>query len=640
MSSLSPKYAEFLHPGEILPGGWLKRQLEIQAEGLSGHLEDFWVELKDSAWIGGKGEGWERGPYWLDGVVPLAYLLNNSHLIGRVKLWVNYIIDHQHEDGWLGPIVDDQIGKAYDPWPVFVVLKALTQYRDITGDTRVEAAMSRFFTKLQHVLNETPLEDWGRFRWGELLVSIYWLYEKTGEESLLDLARTAHAQKFNWQGHFGEFPFRDKLYRGKRNDSDDRTSMSSHVVNNAMAVKYPALWARMSGDGMDTECSRRIVEILDRFHGQATGMFSGDEHLAGRSPSQGTELCAVVEYMYSMEWLMSLTGRMEYADRLESVAFNALPATFKPDMWAHQYDQQCNQAVCRYSEENIYTTNDADSNLYGLDPNCGCCTANMHQAWPKFASSLWMMHGDGLQAFSYAPCTVNTSYRGVKVNVAVETEYPFSNIVRIKVNAARETSMKLRLRQPGWARHLEIRCADSSFQREREGHCYAISADWSKGINFDIEFPMEARWESRYNEAITLKRGPLIYALAIEEQWTESKTGKPQAEPPHGEWEVYPRSPWNVALKQQEARKLMFEHHEISETPYSRENPPVTTIAPARLVPGWTLEKNAAAPPPPSPLCADDLSKEETTATLIPYGCTNLRITEFPWYNDTMTKHI
>jgi len=57
--------------GSIKPRGWLKRQLEIQANGLSGHLDEFWPDLKDSGWIGGTGESWERAPYFLDGLVPL-----------------------------------------------------------------------------------------------------------------------------------------------------------------------------------------------------------------------------------------------------------------------------------------------------------------------------------------------------------------------------------------------------------------------------------------------------------------------------------------------------------------------------------------------------------------------------------------
>ena len=65
---------------QIKPEGWLLRQLEIQAEGLSGHLDLVWPDIRESKWIGGDKEGWEHVPYWLDGFIPLAYLLDDEDL--------------------------------------------------------------------------------------------------------------------------------------------------------------------------------------------------------------------------------------------------------------------------------------------------------------------------------------------------------------------------------------------------------------------------------------------------------------------------------------------------------------------------------------------------------------------------------
>ena len=70
---------------EVFPEGWVKRQLRIQAEGLAGNLDNMWPDVKDSAWIGGDKEGWERVPYWLDGFVPLAFLLRDEKMISRAK---------------------------------------------------------------------------------------------------------------------------------------------------------------------------------------------------------------------------------------------------------------------------------------------------------------------------------------------------------------------------------------------------------------------------------------------------------------------------------------------------------------------------------------------------------------------------
>ncbi|MFP4442332.1 MAG: beta-L-arabinofuranosidase domain-containing protein, partial [Spirochaetia bacterium] len=349
------------------PAGWTRRQLEIQAAGLSGHLDEFWPDIKDSGWIGGNAEGWERAPYWLDGLVPLAYLLADSRLIRKVTRWMDYILEHQHQDGWLGPSYDgSEYRKAYDPWPQFIILKVLSQYREVSGDNRVIPAMVRNIRKIISVMKEKPLESWAKYRWAELLVTIRWLDGRPGvpADFLREAAETARAQGFDWPGLFRDFPYTRRTPEGK-------TSMETHVVNNAMALKGPALDYLYSGDIRDAENSLMMMEVLDNHHGQITGMFTGDEHLAGKNPSQGTELCAVTEYLFSLEILLQILGSSGLGDRLEQIAFNALPAAFRDDMNSHQYDQQVNQVICTVSENKIYTTNSGDANIFGLEPNYG-----------------------------------------------------------------------------------------------------------------------------------------------------------------------------------------------------------------------------------------------------------------------------
>ena len=129
------KYS-FYTSKEIKPSGWLKRQLEIQAEGLSGNLDKIWRDVRDSAWIGKDAEGWERVPYWLDGFIPLAYLLENEDMIARAKKYIDAILSYQRPSGWICPCPDEKI-PTYDTWAVQLISKVFVVYYDCSGDKRI-----------------------------------------------------------------------------------------------------------------------------------------------------------------------------------------------------------------------------------------------------------------------------------------------------------------------------------------------------------------------------------------------------------------------------------------------------------------------------------------------------------------------
>jgi DUF1680 family protein len=624
-TKLTPKAFTELPLGQIRPTGWLRRQLRIQADGLGGHLDMFWPSVgPESGWLGGPGESWERGPYFVDGLLPLAWQLDDEDLKAKAVRFVEWTLTHQAPSGMIGPAAND------DWWPRMVMCKVLAQYHDATGDPRVIAVLTRYFHYQLAELPKRPLRDWGKFRWQDELLIVEWLYDRTGNDSLLRLARLLQRQGYDWIQAFANFRHTGVTSRAEvkaATESGDRSkAMETHGVNNGQALKTAAVRYRLYGE-QATELThfKRQMAALDRFHGMPNGMFSCDEHLAGLDPSHGTETCTVVETLYSLEVALATFGEASIGDRIEKIALNALPGTFDDDMWSHQYDQQSNQILVGLNSK-PWTTNGPESNLYGLEPNFGCCTANFHQGWPKFTSSLWMSSPDGgLVACLYAPCEVGTIIAGQKISLRVETDYPFRQDVRIVLAPKTSLRFPLRLRIPAWARGAAIRINGELQTLDASPETFAlIDRLWSPGDVVDIHLPMVPAVSRWFNHSLALMRGPLVFSLDPGQSWVKLRDRGLTAD-----WQVYPLKPWNYALlvDERSAAQVEVVEDKVGEKPFAAVSAPVKLRLKARRIDTWRSEDGVVAPIPNG---VQTSQLPEETLELIPYAAAKLRITAFP----------
>lgn len=619
--------------GQIEPEGWLRDIQQRMAAGMTGHLDELYGQVVGprNGWLGGDGDGWERGPYWIDGLLPLAYQLDDERLKAKVQPWVEWTLQNQREDGYLGPIPFDepppkepglQKVPRRDWWPKMVMLKILKNYYTATGDERVIEALDRYFRYQLRELPSQPLDHWSNWakkRGGDNLLIVLWLYNQTGEEYLLDLARLLHEQTY---------PHTDQ-FLGPNSPLARRRGM--HCVNIAQGMKHPVVMYQMDGNQRHLQAVDQGFADLQQHFGLPTGLYGADEPLNSKEPTTGSEFCTAVEMMFSLEKMFEITGRIDYADRLEQIAFNVVPTQATDDFLGKQYYSLVNQPILAHRESRAHLTDHGgEDHLFGVLTGYPCCTTNLHQGWPKFTQHLWMASpGGGLAAVAYAPCRVTARVAGGQhVTISERGNYPFGDTVTLEMSTDQPVAFPLQLRIPQWCERAEIHINGVPHDEYAGGQMATIKQRWKDGDVVTLGMPMTVKTSRWYGDAVSFHRGPLLYALRIGERWKQVGDQRDG-----GYREVHPTDPWQYGVLEEDLQQLN-EHFQVSEVEEIPANPWTLDTAPVRiegrgvLIDHWKLHNQTATPTPRSPVLM--LDPQPAPITLIPYGSTTLRIAEFP----------
>ena len=200
--------------GTLKPEGWVADQMNLMAAGLAGHQFDFYQIVRESPWLGGRSEysGLNEGlPYWLNGLVPLAYGLDDTRLKAQIHQATDYILTHQQSDGWLGP--ETEIWSR-DIWGHFPLFLGFCQLADTNTElsSKVIVAMYKFIDLMHDMLldNIGFNEIWGRVRYPDMLICLQWLYEHHPRKNQHDLLETMHllkARGLSWAEYYDERRF-------------------------------------------------------------------------------------------------------------------------------------------------------------------------------------------------------------------------------------------------------------------------------------------------------------------------------------------------------------------------------------------------------------------------------------------------
>jgi hypothetical protein len=642
---LEPSRFIALPIGAVQPRGWLLEMLKRQRDGLCGNLGEIsvWLQKDGNAWLSADGKGrygWEELPYWLRGYIQLAYIFNDPKMIAESQVWIEGALHSQRPDGDFGPDQKFDDDGSRDFWANMLMMYCLETYYEHSHDQRVIDLMTRYFQYQLTVPDDKFLTHyWQKMRGGDNLYSVYWLYNHTGDPSLLQLADKIHRCTANWELS-GDLP-------------------NWHNVNIAEGFREPATHFLQSHDESELQATYADFSEVRKRYGQVPGgMFGGDENCrAGYSdPRQAVETCGMVEQMLSDELLMQISGDPFWADNCEDVAFNTYPAALTPDLRALRYLTAPNMVVSDSRDHSPGIQNGGPFLM--MNPfSSRCCQHNHSMGWPYFDKHLWLATPDnGLCAAIYSASEVTAQAGdGTAVQFTEDTHYPFDAKIHFTFHAGKPVSFPLYLRIPGWCdgatvavngRKLKVAPAAGKYVR--------VERTWAEGDTVVLNLPMHLSvqtWAANH-DSTSVNYGPLTFSLKIGERYVQQdstrtamgdsawqKTADPSQWPA---FEIFPTTPWNYGLildATDPAKSFV-----IQERPWPADNYPFTLgsvplqlVAAAKRIPQWTLDRyGLCATLQPSPVQS---SEPQQLVSLIPMGAARLRITAFPTIGDATTAH-
>lgn len=226
-------------------------------------------------------------------------MLDDPRIIANTKRWVEGIIANQKPDGFFGPErLRPRPDSDADIWPHLVAADVVHSYYEHSGDKRAFEFLRRFLRWQSAQSAKYFAGGFGALRAADNLYTVHWLYNRTGEPWLLDLARKIHD---NAARYTPDLP-------------------TLHNVNLAQGIREPGQFWMQSGDPKHLATVEATYgSIISRFGQFAGGGFAGDEAIRPEhtDPRQGFETCGIVEMMRTHEIMARISGEATWADRAD-----------------------------------------------------------------------------------------------------------------------------------------------------------------------------------------------------------------------------------------------------------------------------------------------------------------------------------
>lgn len=643
--------------GSIRAKGHLYERLSAQAENITYDMYEIDGDLYRSLIFGnGTHTGVPSAAYYLRGLAYTAYTLGSDDPIGAKciarteQLLENiyaYAEQYRDDPNYGGLYVPPSNQNWIDKQEVGEALQCVYEY---TGNVKALTLLENYYVWLKKDLSQNAMAgNWEGTRKADIMDSGIWLYNQTKsaeiKQTVVEVLRLVSQQAIDWEDIMSknEFSFYNFYTR--------------HIVNVTQGLKEPIENYLLDGDRSSLDAFYQGLENLMRDHGRIDGLINGSEQLSGRSSIEGVETCAVVEMLKSLDRAYQATGDIAFADQVEKIGYNSLPAAFSRDMKSISYFNPTNLVQIKkgvgmgysnlYYDGNPGYCTDADEDLgLGPHPACHCCSVNCHIGYPEFINSMYYATDDrGVMVALYGPseCDVTVG-KGQQVTVKQETNYPYEDTVNISVETEKAVKFPLKLRIPTWAESVSVTVNGERVSGAEAGGVLTLNRSWKSDDVVKITFSPEVTQSRWANNSVGVTRGSLVFSLNIGEAYSvRGVAGSTASGKTYYDYDVTPTTDWNYGLVLENSDfasnfELVVNPRTASDATfqyYDQSNYTDVTIAPvllkvkARKIPGWTVNDNGilAEEVPVSPVASQE---KDEYIYLSPYAAGKLRVANIP----------
>mgnify|MGYP004677361229 CR=1 FL=1 len=633
--------------GSVHAEGWVRDQLIRSKNGMGGHLDELEPDMianpyincsTDEKW-GDVKAGWGAeisGNFWY-GLIMLAFALDDPELKAKAENWVNGVLKNQRPNGYMGTYTDsDNVMDDYNAWGTDCGMKAMLAYYEATGREDVLEAVHRcmlWFCNTWTGNNKT--------RYGGLVIveCMSWCYMYTGDKRLLDFAYD-----------YIDFINRNDIYLISQNSlrSPELVYNSQHAAGYACDLWVYAAAYKAGGDKLNLEAVENAIAKLKKHSlGLNGGLPSFAEYLGPVYSSVETEYCSYAFFESALIHTAEASGNPEYIDLVERIIFNGAQGARKKDERAIAYMSSGNQFFA--TDESCHYINDMQQ--YAPVYPTSCCPVTSCWVIPDYVRSMAMTDGRGYYLSAYGPASINCG----EFSLHEETEYPFRDTIKFTVSAKAAVKTALNFRIPGWCADAELTLNGEKLNAApKAGTFFEIEREWCDGDVIVLRLPMKVNVRqlddgemcARYPMA--LEYGPLLFSFHLPEVWIPVP-GSPRTPLPEGWswWNVVPDCPsdprgdmyeqnglrrysmvtWNIAIDE----KIKPEDIKVELCDgggYVWEDPKVKLHLPAyKALYAYQPYTRKTVETYSGQL---DVYGDSYEVELVPYGCTNLRLTYIP----------